>query len=570
MESTTRHHNNGADLYSHVMRSLSPRVMQYPIPFPTFTSFLDVHEAELLQLRLDLVHKNAEIFSAAQQVTDALVGMSEYIINYDGTEANKYATENKSLYGKIGSFWSYIMQKMKTDEKMKTDPFHDYRLLHRALIIGIGHAEYDTSKIDGGISDELIMIGHYHHKSNYIDMSAYYERGNIYYSKLPFETQLLLEVLQLNEGFIEDSTCMAGILNPETTLETDAMVAMRLRSVLSPHCVFDRLQGRWTQRPLHPNLSDEAAVSMAHITELRNPKAHCALIQTKLDLIGKICDYVCEYVCDINDLGKSIISATTRHVQTDVPSLVSVGTQTDVLSVESTDVFGGKFGANHKDTVFPGGAFEPVSTTPATKKPAHDASPTDVVDFHDDPSPPRADSPQTNPWMFDAHVYLSNADPDAAAPAPSASAVFPSTTSTTGDDGNGGPEVDVPVVTKTDDSPDVRASSDVQGAPVYAWPSASYDFGLGPCDHPALSGGNGGYDEYHVLPDGGVERHGYHFHGDSHGDSDSHPPGVDDDVGTYDGFDGHGGDPEPLYGDADNDNYSEPASSDGNGDDGDT
>ena len=97
MESTTRHHNNGADLYSHVMRSLSPRVMQYPIPFPTFTSFLDVHEAELLQLRLDLVHKDAEIFSAAQQVTDALVDMSEYIINYDGTEANKYATENKSL-----------------------------------------------------------------------------------------------------------------------------------------------------------------------------------------------------------------------------------------------------------------------------------------------------------------------------------------------------------------------------------------------------------------------------------------------------------------------------------------
>ena len=116
----------------------------------------------------------------------------------------------------------------------------------------------------------------------------------------------------------------------------------------------------------------------------------------------------------------------------------------------------------------------------------------------------------------------------------------------------------------------MRAASDVQGAPVYAWPSASYDFGLGPCDHPALSGGNGGYDEYHVLPDGGVERHGYHFHGDSHGDSDSHPPGVDDDVGTYDGFDGHGGDPEPHYGDADNDNYSEPASSDGNGDDGDT
>ena len=160
MESTTRHHNNGADLYSHVMRPLSPRVMQYPIPFPTFTSFLDVHKAELLQLRLDLVHKDAEIFSAAQQVTDALVDMSEYIINYDGTEANKYATENKSLYGKIGSFWSYIMQKMKTDEKMKTDPFHDYRLLHRALIIGIGHAEYATSKVDGGISDELMIDRH--------------------------------------------------------------------------------------------------------------------------------------------------------------------------------------------------------------------------------------------------------------------------------------------------------------------------------------------------------------------------------------------------------------------------
>ena len=53
MEPTTPHRNNVADLYSRVMNSLSPRVMQYPIPFPTFSAVLYEHSAELQQIRRD-------------------------------------------------------------------------------------------------------------------------------------------------------------------------------------------------------------------------------------------------------------------------------------------------------------------------------------------------------------------------------------------------------------------------------------------------------------------------------------------------------------------------------------
>ena len=77
-------------------------------------------------------------------------------------------------------------------------------------------------KPDGGVSDESVhIVGN---KSQIFDSSKYMDRsGTIYYEKLPFETQILVEYLAvLDYCFIMDDASTAGILSPDKALETDA------------------------------------------------------------------------------------------------------------------------------------------------------------------------------------------------------------------------------------------------------------------------------------------------------------------------------------------------------------
>ena len=231
---------------------------------------------------------------------------------------------------------------------------------------------------------------------------------------------------------------------------------------------------------------------------------------------------------------------------------LDVGTQTDVLHLELE-------------------SSEPVSGftfTPASRSKAPPIS-----DDECDPSPTGVDGFDNDllscdAWHETARAYIANTDaqstePDAAAPtpsaedrlrqlpAPSASAVFPSD-----DDGGkgGGDDGGVPELT-----PALDAQTATSSPSAHDWPSRTYAFGLGPRDHPALPGGNGGYDEYHVLPDGGVERHGYGFYGGS----------VDGGDVKFDGrSESDGGSDEPIHVDPGHYDYGgDGYDDDGHGDD---
>ena len=62
-----------------VIKSLRRRVMEYPIPFPTFTAVLPEHVAELQQLRRDLAVGGVE---CARSIVQQLVGIVEEVFEY--------------------------------------------------------------------------------------------------------------------------------------------------------------------------------------------------------------------------------------------------------------------------------------------------------------------------------------------------------------------------------------------------------------------------------------------------------------------------------------------------------
>ena len=62
-----------------MIKSLERRVMEYPIPFPTFSAVLYEHSAELQQIRRDFAVAGVD---CARSTVEQLVGIIQEVFEY--------------------------------------------------------------------------------------------------------------------------------------------------------------------------------------------------------------------------------------------------------------------------------------------------------------------------------------------------------------------------------------------------------------------------------------------------------------------------------------------------------
>ena len=288
------------------MDTIPARVMEYPIPFPSLHAMLERHP-EILHLRQQ--YREKDIQPHANAVSQIVNYMFEQITNFEEPHDYFAKKNDESLWYYIGTFVTAILKSMTNGDSELSTNEQKYELINRAILLSqpghlLDRIGYDVTNPNGngGHDNDMLSCAPYNTNGasskiyDFSSMQCFIVKDDcncLDTTSLHTRSIVLLEFTsyladRVDTTYDADPTREWGdsYLTPASVLETDDMIDRRLRREYSSI----RWPRRERRRTKYPTV-DEYVREHAD-TKARSAVVHNALIESKLDLIKGMCDFI--------------------------------------------------------------------------------------------------------------------------------------------------------------------------------------------------------------------------------------------------------------------------------------